>query len=130
MNKKEIDKLIPIAYESLKAVGIAKCLNDGEYSISKTFRGYISSFGAAITMGSFKAAVVYFSKDTTGKTNDDRFLLVDSIYYVLKNKKPDKDNLITLACGCDTVESENKLKEEVINAAIAIKLAMNMYKLS
>ncbi len=126
MNKQEIDRLIPIAYEALKEVGIAEEKND-HFEIVSTFRGYISSFGAAITMGSFKAAIAFFSKE--GKTKEKRFLLVDAIYYVLKKEKPctekgKETNLMKEVLNC---KDETKLKEEVLNASIALKLAMNMY---
>ena len=46
MNKKIVNEEIGLAYDALAAIGIAN--EAGE--IDKTFRGQISTFGAAISM--------------------------------------------------------------------------------
>ncbi len=122
MNKQAIDKYIPMAYKVLEDTKIAK---NGE--INKTFRSYISSFGAAITMGSLRAAVAFFSKDGAD-SKEDKALLMKAVYKLI----PKKDGINApnlLAYICDQNINEAEVKEDILNAAIALKLAMNMYKL-
>ncbi len=120
MNKARIDAYIPKAYTVLTDLGVAE---NGK--ISGTFRGYISSFGAAVTMGSLKAAIAFFSNGDN-KAKKNRALLMDAIYAILEWDKKGFGDLLALACSCN---DEYALKEEILNAAIAIKLAMNMYEL-
>ncbi len=117
-NKGKIDEYIPKAYEALTECKIAnenKC-------IVRTFRGYISSFGAAIAMGSLKSAIAYFSKDEKKRS------LLNVLYYVLNGKtcedKPFNDEILLNSNESDVAEKGN----DIYNAAIAVKLAMNMYE--
>lgn len=57
MNKNVIDNSISIAYEAINKAGIS---NNGR--INKSYRGQISTFGAAIVMGSLESAICYFSE--------------------------------------------------------------------
>ncbi len=127
MNKKEIDRLIPLASQALVACGIAGKDPAGHYQIPKAFRGYISSFGAAITMGSLRSAVAFFSRDSN-KTKEPRGLLMNAIYMLLTAKTAtESENLLTYVCAEQA--SEALLKEQILNSAIALKLAMNLYTL-
>ena len=127
MNKNEINKLIPYAYEALAKT---KIVENG--CISKTFRGQISTFGAAITMGSLVAAIAFFNDK--GSASVDRaelmkaicMVLVDSGKIELKNENIDKDSLYNYVLS---QKSESLCKENILNASIAIKLAMNLYEL-
>ena len=129
MNKKVINQEMQYAYEALSE---AKIANDkGE--IDKTYRGQISSFGAAVTMGSLLPAIAFFSKDAeSGKKEGSevqRSKLMDAVLLVLKkaNVKDAADcrMLYDYARG----GNEEVCKEEIVNAAIALKLAMNLYVL-
>lgn len=118
MNKTKINELLPRAVEILKTTGI---VYDGN-KICKTYRGQISTFGAAVYSGSLLAAVAFFSD--RGGAEADRVKLMKAIYSLITKKEPNgKDALYNYV-------SENKnCKEEVINAAIALKIAMNVYDL-
>lgn len=117
MNKRSIDKLIPKAYEVLSECGIAK---DGE--INKAWRGQISSFGASIVQGSLLAAVSFFS--AKGGADVNRPLLMDAIAKLIKADKP-----LFFYVQETNEENEQTVMEDIVNAAIALKLAMNLYKL-
>lgn len=121
MNKKKVDELLPKAVEVLKNEKIANDNNE----IVKTFRGQISTFGAAITNGSLISAVAFFSQK--GESDIDRSKLMKAIF----DLTPNKGNNGTLF---DYVKNEGKanepkVKEEILNASIALKLAMNLYVL-
>ena len=117
MNKKEVDRLIPDAYILLKEVKIA----DNYNKISKTYRGHISALGAAITMGSLLSAIAYFSKSAESASTDaDRTRIIQAI-----GKLIHEDDLMNYVIKNNTPAT----KDKIINAAIALKLAMNLYKL-
>lgn len=131
MNKRIIDEEIQLAYDVLSATKIA---NNGV--INKAFRGQISSFGAAISCGSLISAVAFFSDQ--GSCSVDRTKLLSAIYDVMKQQKhinPPQQKLfdyvreqISRDVGNNRAY-ENACKEDILNAAIALKLAMNIYEL-
>lgn len=128
MNKQRVNAWLPAAKEALKELKIA----DEKDEISKTFRGQISSFGAAVVMGSLPAAVAFFS--AKGGSEVDRPKLMQAIYYVIAKDAGETDKSKWIAepsAIFDWVCNENSqmLKEKFIDAAIALKLAMNLYHL-
>lgn len=127
MNKIAIDRNLPYAYKAIIDTEISK---DGK--VNKSYRGQISTLGAAITMGSIKSAICFFSEKANNNSDVDRSKLLKAISYVLKNsedtreqyKKVDDFKVYILNSDLD-IEA---LKEDIINAAIAIKLAMNLFE--
>lgn len=135
MNKKTINGYLPKAYELLNKAGVAE-----KGTINKMFRGYISSFGAAIAMGSLKAAIAAYS--AKGSAVEHREKLIDIIYALIENKSyedvvSEQDNnkasnnneMSGLLKYVNELNDDRKAEEEILNAAIAVKLAMNMYDL-
>ncbi len=126
MNKAKVDKLIPYAYDAIGTSGIAK---DGK--VSKAFRGQISTFGAAVTTGSLLSAIAFFSDDGSAKVK--RSKLIDAILIVLKADgaaSKETQNLYRWVEQMKSKGQEPQCREQMINAAIAIKLAMNLYTLT
>ena len=107
MNKQRVNDLIPKAYELCK-----------EHKIDMAFRGQVSSFGSAIAAGSLLAAVAFFSD--RGSASVDRSKLMVVINKMLK--RSEKTLFDTVKASNDTVA----LKEEILDCAIAIKLALNL----
>ena len=125
MNKAIVNQEIGVAYEVLQECGIAK---NGK--IVKSFRGQISTFGAAVTMGSLKTAIVFFSADKKAKV--ERSKLIKAIFEIIKKDEKNKnvdDNIKDLYDYVSKKNNEDECKEKIINAAIALKLAMNLYEL-
>lgn len=125
MNKKVVDQEIPYAYEALK-----KIADENSNVIKKSFQGQIAAFGAAVSTGSLLAAVCFFSN--SGKAEVDRSKLMDAIVEILKKRNEIDKNEKRLAGYVQNMMKkgqEQKAKEEIINAAIALKLAMNLYTL-
>lgn len=128
MNKKRVDKNIGNAYEILqsKEIGIAV---DGK--IAKGYRGQISTFGAAISSGSLLAAIAFFSDK--GKAQVNREKLMKAIMELVKRNHDNvkEDKLFHYVKNRTKSEGESiYLKEEILDYAIAIKLAMNLYTLT
>jgi hypothetical protein len=122
MNKRKIDALIPHAYDVLKKTGIVET-KEGIPCINNTWRGYIASLGASISQGSVLAAVSYFSgsKDDDKGSKLERNKLIVAIQYLLELKQP-------LYTYVKEEIDQRKVKENIVDAAIALKLAMNLYE--
>ena len=134
MNKKRVNDMLLTAKEALKDCEIV----DRNDKIDATFRNQISSFGAAVVMGSLPAAVAFFSAKNNSST--DRQNLMKAIYYCIKvfespiEQKATAKKEASGKTARDVLEYvcrnySYELKEKVIDASIAIKLAMNFYEL-
>lgn len=134
MNKKDVNEKIDYAYRALTECKIAE-----NNKIVKTFRGQISSFGAAVEMGSLKPAILFFSDQ--GGSSVKRTNLMDAILYILVQCDKEKTSNVKESNSGDTLYGyikqkeeqgvpEYRLKEDVLAAAIAIKLAMNLFELT
>ena len=119
MNKQRVNNWIGPAADALVAVGIVK---NGK--ISSRYRTQISSFGAAVTMGSLKAAAAFFSDQ--GSSSIPRYLLLNAMYYVITGKELPAKEIFSYICEHDDIYT----RELFIDAAIALKLAMSLYELS
>ena len=122
MNKNLVEELLPHAVKAIKDTGIC----DEKQRIDKTFRGQISSFGAAVSTGSLLAAVAFFS--AKGGASVDRQHLMEAINNMLRDSK----RATVGATLFDTVKNaadKQKIKEDVLCCAVAIKLAMNLFDL-
>ena len=112
INKAKVDRWIPKAYA---AIADAKILNDNG-KLDSGYRGQISAFGAAVSMGSVLSAVSFFSKD--GSSDVERSKLIDAVKRII---------------GCpkslyEFTQTDKDAKEQILHAAIALKLAMNLYE--
>lgn len=118
MNKKYIDQMIPVAYEKLESCKIAE-----NGIINKAFRGQISSFGAAMTTGSLLATVAFFQNQ--GSAVVHREYLNKAIFEMIKQVEGtgSSNNLYEYVQQNNSIET----KEKIVDCAIAIKLAMNLY---
>ena len=126
MDKERIDRLLPLAYEAISKSDIP----DEERRVTKTFRSYISSFGASVCMGSLLAAIAFFSDQ--GGAKHDRSKLLEAIFRVLQADDVIPGHYETLydwAKEETGIGNGNHCKEAVIQAAVAIKLALNLYPL-
>lgn len=116
MNKRKVDELIPRAYDVLKEVEIVE---NGK--VKKAWRGQISSFGASVATGSLLAAVAFFSNKSGADV--DRPKLLRGI-----------EKLLRIQTGLKAYLSDKSVpiaakKERIMEAAVALKLAMNLYEL-
>ena len=135
MNKRRIDEMIPSAYEAI-ANDLAV---DGK--IDKAYRGAISSFGAAIIMGSILSAAAYYNEtDTSDKKNPGEIVDKNKVSVVLLNtlKKSEFGAGITentlyeyvTRCCREGEGSRIKCKELICDTAVAVKLALNLFTLT
>ena len=124
MNKARIEMWIPSAYDALTTVGIAE-----KGIVKKSFRSQIASFGASVTMGSLIAAIAFFSEQNSAKV--DRSKLIAAIQAVLQADGviPQSKTLYDWARDERAAGRAVPSRDAVLDAAIALKLAMNLYQL-
>lgn len=118
MNKKRVDSWILPAKEALEITQIAV---DG--TVDSSYRSQIASFGAAVVMGSLKAAVAFFGDN--GGAEIEREKILEAIYYCIYGQSKNSKEIIEFVCKNDSPE----LKEMFIDASIAVKLAINFFSL-
>lgn len=116
MNKQRVNEWIAPAAEALEKSGIAQ-----NGIVDPKFRGQIAAFGAAITMGSLKAAAAFFSKQGGAAVPRER--LLKAMYYVITGDIAEPQRVFTYICEHDNIHT----REQFVDAAIALKLAMNLY---
>ena len=135
MNKKRVDDWILKAKAAIVKSEIAQ---DGE--ALNGYRSQISSLGAAMIMGSFKSAIAFFVEKAESRSDKeksrpdkevDRSKLLTAIYYVAVCDDVDKADKVEPKYVFEYVcENDSKaLKEDFIDAAIAVKLALNFFDL-
>lgn len=134
MNKRKVEKYLPLAIEAINydECKILKELKEKdtnkEYkAIPKTFRGYISSFGAAVTMGSFKSAVAFFS--TQSGADEPRQELMRALWYMVKKEWKSASEVCNAVLRVSDKKELATLREDFLNASVAVKLALNAFKL-
>lgn len=125
MNKRTVNNWLERAVNAIEATGISE-----NGVVDRTYRSHISSFGAAVTMGSLKAAVAFFSQQE--KALVERPRLLSAMYYIIMDMKSKEEidavksiDIFKYVADNDTPQT----KEQFINASIALKLAMNLYDL-
>lgn len=127
MLRREIDHLIPFAFEAIEATEIStdkKTVPDGY--ISK-----ISSFGATVITMGLKPALVVYSADAS-KTKIATKDLMDALLHILRKAFPEqeynvKDDLLSLSLLLDRDKLE-LFKVRILHASVALKLALRTFK--
>ena len=124
--KQRIEKYIPQAIELISEVDIAK---NGE--VNNEFNGYFSSFGAAIVQSGLKPALAFFSNE---KRKKERSKILVAIYKLVvdKNNNEKIEDIKPRKILDYVIKHKNKeeqLKTKIIDASIALKLAVRTYKL-
>lgn len=124
MDKRRVEQYLPNA---LKALGASNCGIVQNGKIPKAFRSQISSFGTAVIMGSFQAAVAFFSDN--GGASVPRSKLIRAMYFVVHGEwKPAE--AIRSEVTRWTQPRLSAEKERFLNASVALKLAMNAFELT
>ncbi len=132
-NKVRTDSYIPFAIEALKKSGIA----DENGNINSAYRGQISSFGAAVAVGSFKQAVAFFALDAknkdqnNGKDKINRSKLISAIDFVIHCGKEDIKDPKTISENIlkKSPEELRQIENQYMDAAVALKAAMSIYNM-
>ncbi|MBP2202240.1 CRISPR-associated protein Cmr5 [Methanococcus voltae] len=128
MSKKQVESYIPIALKVIKecdkvddkrlGVGIEDNNKNTIKVIKKEVNGYLASYGPAIIQSGLIPAVVFYE----GK--DEKKIVNDLILKVIGEKGKDYTRLLEYAC-----KNEAEAKENIMDAIIALKLALRTFKI-
>ena len=136
--KEKINELIPKAIQAIVDSKIAN--ENGE--VEKEFKGYISSIGASIIQAGLLPSLAFF-QNSSGKKADSCMVL-DAVLMLIKNSNSANEKLITyvinqcktqnLATNTYTASNLDKeklylIEEDIMDAIIALKLALRIYKI-
>ena len=127
MSKTYIEQKLPKAIEILDAR-----FPDG--TIPKVYNGYIAALGAGIVQSGLKATLALY-ENRQANTQDDRSCLTRIILEIL-----DPDHGLPQEGGecpggsllryvLERPEEEERLKERIVDIAVAVKLALRTFKL-
>lgn len=142
MNK--IEKLLPSALEAAENFITT---DDAHLSVPKQFKGYISSFGASVIQSGLMPTLAFYSD--AKKAKGDRSMLIPSLIFILfdSNRFSD-DNIRNIIVGIGNKSKElpneihllfkwllktnnehpEKLRKELMDASIALKLALRTFR--
>ena len=119
---------ISTAADVLLEVGIVTRGNaDEKYCYPKTFGSYPSSFAATVSQcGLLRALMIFEDDDSKSQSNRERF--PEAVRLYLKKRNPGNQNrdklLSEQVAAADTA---GRLKEQIMNASTALKIALRMF---
>lgn len=120
--KKQIEKYLPDAISIIREVKIAN--ENGE--VNSKFNGYFSSFGAAIVLSGMKPALAFYSNSTKAK---ERSKILSAVYKLVVNRSTGENiEPVKLLHYYLDHENDRLLKHKILDAAVALKLAVRTYK--
>ena len=126
---RNIEKLIPAAINAVNT----KMAKDGK--VNSAYKGYISSLGAGIIQsGLLPTLAMYKGNEDSDKKKANTGCLLDAIFEVIKTTPStitnDEDDLFSYALRASQQQNNCQVViDKVLNASIAIKLAIRTFKL-
>ena len=127
MNKRLVEKMIPIAINKIESRAVDILKNGNE--ISKAFNGYIASFATSIVQAGIRQSVLFYS-DVGAKTREKRYKITELIFVVLQDVGLIDGSYNSLAdYVIDTNIDITKAKGDILDAALACKMAIRSFKL-
>jgi len=117
MSKKNIEKYIEDSINVLDEVF--------GNTIPSSFNGYISEFGASVIQSGLKPTLAIY-ENQNASTKEDKSKLTEIILKVLNDQTEEKS---LLKYVINSQESEDRLKQEIIDIAVAVKLSIRTFKL-
>ena len=117
MSKKNIEKYIEDSINVLDEVF--------GNTIPSSFNGYISAFGASVIQSGLKPTLAIY-ENQNASTKEDKSKLTEIILKVLNDQTEEKS---LLKYVINSQESEDRLKQEIIDIAVAVKLSIRTFKL-
>ena len=118
---------ISTAADVLLEVGIVTRGNaDEKYCYPKAFGSYPSSFAATVSQcGLLRALIIFEEKDSKSQSNRERF--PEAVRLYLRKRYPENQNRDKLLSEQVAADAAGKLKEQIMNASTALKIALRMF---
>jgi len=117
MSKKKIEGYIPKVMRVLDATF-------GTEPIPSAYNGYISSFGASIMQSGLLPTLALF-ENTNASTKENKEYLSYLIVQILR----DSDEDVSLLRYVLDQDDEQRLKQDILDISVAIKLSIRTFKL-
>lgn len=129
INKKKVEDYISKAIKEIELI-FPECKEKG---LPKELNGYICSFGASIIQSGLIPAVAFYERGKTIGLNEvaeNRKKLMKIIGKLVYGEMSENNLLIERLVKLKSLKLEdyNSKKNDVIHSAIAIKLAIRLYK--
>lgn len=129
MNKKRIERMIPIAMDILKENTLKILSSDGK--LPSNYSGYIDAYGPTIRQSGLMQAVTFHEKDRNkdkkrAKINDLIELLLKKSGYIKTNSDKRLVDIVKKASE-DNSEEKARLQGLILEAIIACKHAMRTF---
>ena len=132
-----VEKMLPRA---LEAIVLCKILDAKKNKVPKSYKGYISSFGAGIVLSGLLPTIAIFSekKNDDNRSEEDRSLVLNAIWHIMNERAPLNENgeqvnekhLLYLAVQSSSNHFKQQLLiEKITNAAIALKHALRTFEI-
>lgn len=137
MDKKKLPRLIQLADEALRSSQILSEAN----TIDDSFNGQTSGLSVTIAMNGLLPALVIYYQQASESRKIDRRKILEAIGKMIEEEmnknefsfEPAINNANTLLQAAietqDAIEYNKKLKQEVLDCAIALKQVIRTYKL-
>lgn len=118
---------ISTAADVLLEVGIVTRGNaDEKYCYPKAFGSYPSSFAATVSQcGLLRALLIFEDDDSKSQSNRERF--PEAVRLYLRKRYPGNQNRDKLLSEQVAADAAGKLKEQIMNASTALKIALRMF---
>lgn len=118
---------ISTAADVLLEVGIVTRGNaDNKYCYPKAFGSYPSSFAATVSQcGLLRALMIFEDDDSKSQSNRERF--PEAVRLYLRKRYPENQNRDKLLSEQVAADAAGKLKEQIMNASTALKIALRMF---
>ena len=119
---KRIEKLIPDAIEIAR-----EKLSKGKTTMPKGYKSAISSFGASILQAGILPTVAFYSEK--GESEINRPFLLDAIFTLIKKQTQQTINEGKLIEYVVKNKNDKRIKQKILDSAIALKLAIRTFEL-
>lgn len=118
---------ISTAADVLLEVGIVTRGNaDEKYCYPKAFGSYPSSFAATVSQcGLLRTLMIFEDDDSKSQSNRERF--PEAVRLYLRKRYPENQNRDKLLSEQVAADADGKLKEQIMNASTALKIALRMF---
>lgn len=125
MRKQITETEIETAIQAIKDSGIAK--EADKLEVPSEFKGYISSFGASVIQSGILPALIFF--EDKGGASEDRTKLLKAIMFMKGwAKKDDKNISLVEYYKNEPTSGKDLVESQILQSAIAIKLALRTFK--
>lgn len=136
MNKSKIDQMIYQAYVKLCEEKKNGCIFSSDGKLPKQCQSRLSAFGASISTGSLWAGLSNYVdvSDRNDAKNAYGKEILDIIWELMKkqNSELEGESLLSYIMNLEKEGNKEKLykcKQEIKDAAVAVKLAMNFFEI-